>query len=308
VAHSIALKLGTRGSALARWQADWVAAALSRVGVAVEIVRITTQGDARSGPIGGLGIQGVFTKEIQRALLECRIDLAVHSLKDLPTDPVDGLVLAAVPPRARPGDALVCRAAGDLDALQPGARVGTGSVRRRAQLLHARPDLQPVDIRGNVDTRLDHLDQGRYDALVLAEAGLARLGRADRITQVLPKEWMLPAVGQGALGLETRADDQVVRQVIRVLDDPVSHQAVAAERALLAALHGGCLAPVGAWARLVGESLVLDAAVLDPLGTRRLAVKVAGPPAEASALGRQAADALLQQGAGALIAAGRSER
>lgn len=306
VGTSIVIRVGTRGSQLARWQADWVAAALRQRGAEVEIVLIATQGDARSGPIGSLGAQGVFTKEIQRALLEQRVDLAVHSLKDLPTEPVDGLTLAAVPERERPGDALVCTVADDLAGLPSGARVGTGSMRRRAQLLHVRADLEVADIRGNVDTRLEQLDAGRYDALVLAEAGLTRLGRADRITQVLPKQWMLPAVGQGALGLETRVDDVATREFLQQLDDPATHAAVVAERALLAALRGGCLAPVGAWGRVEEGQLVLDAAVLDPRGTRKVSATVSGGPEQAGELGQRAAELLREQGADELIALARS--
>ncbi|MBM4088405.1 MAG: hydroxymethylbilane synthase [Planctomycetes bacterium] len=299
------LRLGTRASALARWQADWVAGLLIRQGVAVETVPITTKGDVRDGPIGAIGSQGVFTKEIQAALLDDRIDLAVHSLKDLPTVPVPGLVLAAVPPRATADDVLVSHGAGDFDALPARARVGTGSTRRRAQLLYRRRDLQVLDIRGNVDTRLRLLDEGRYDALVLAAAGLQRLGLASRIGQLLPTTWMVPAVGQGALGVEVRADDMRSRAFVQRLDDEDSHRAVLAERALLANLQGGCLAPVGAFGRVTHGLLHLDACVLDPQGTRRLAAHVTGPSQDAEQLGRRAADELLRQGAADLITAAR---
>ncbi len=300
------LRLGTRGSALARWQADWVTARLREMDVPVELVLITTQGDAQTGPIGSLGGQGVFTKEIQRALLDERIDLAVHSLKDLPTDPIDALVLAVVPPRESPGDMLVSRDGIAFDALPDGARVGTGSLRRQAQLLNKRDDLNVCDIRGNVDTRLRRLDDGQYDAIVLAEAGLKRLGLADRATHVLPRSWMLPAVGQGALGLETRADDSVTRARIEHLNDVDTHQSVIAERALLAALRGGCLAPIGAWGRVENQVLHLDATVLDPRGTTRLTVQVSGMPSNALQLGEEAARQLLDQGAHALINAARN--
>jgi hydroxymethylbilane synthase len=305
MSHATCVRLGTRASALARWQADWVAGQLQQHGIRVEMVLIATQGDVRDGPIGTIGSQGVFTKEIQRALLDGRIDLAVHSLKDLPTDPVDGLAVAAVPPREQPGDALVSNQVTEFESLGRGARVGTGSMRRRAQLLHVRPDLHVLDIRGNVDTRLRHLDEGRYDAIVLAEAGLTRLGLAHRIAQVFPKEWMLPAIGQGALGLETRADDQRTRELVATLDDADTHAAVLAERALLATLRGGCLAPVGAWGRVVHGALQLDAAVLDPQGTQRIAARVVGTPRTAEAVGQQAARQLLDQGAAALIAQAR---
>jgi hydroxymethylbilane synthase len=304
--HTTRLKIGTRGSALARWQAQWVSGQLQERGIDVQLVPIATQGDVRQGPIGAIGTQGVFTKEIQRALLDGHIDLAVHSLKDLPTEPIEGLALAAVPLRASPGDVLVSNQVAQFDALSRGARVGSGSTRRRAQLLHVRPDLQVLDIRGNVDTRLRHLDEGRYDAIVLAEAGLTRLGLVHRIRQVLPTQWMLPAVGQGALGLETRVDDARTRELVAFLDDADTHAAVVAERALMAALRGGCLAPLGAWARMVAGALVLDAAVLDPQGVRRVAAHAVGARQNAQEVGQQAAAQLLDQGAAALIAAGRT--
>lgn len=300
------LRIGTRASQLALWQSHWVADQLRARGVEVEVIHITTQGDVATGPLGEIGGQGLFTKEIQRALLDGRVDLAVHSLKDLPTESVEGLTLGAVPPRAGAGDALICPTAASLDHLPQGAKVGTGSNRRRAQLLHYRPDLQMAEIRGNLDTRLRKLDEGQYDALVLAEAGLRRLGWDERIAQILPKSVMLPAVGQGALGLEIRADDEAARQAVAPLDDPATHAAVTAERALLAALRGGCLAPVGAWGR--GDEtgrLRLDAVVLNPQGERRLAASADGAAADASRLGRQVAEALLRQGAAELIALSR---
>lgn len=300
------IRLGTRSSALARWQADWVTARLSEAGIEVELVLISTQGDVRRGPIGSIGGQGVFTKEIQLALLDERIDLAVHSLKDLPTEPVNGLSLAAVPARASCSDAFVSVSIRSFSTLPLGARVGTGSMRRRAQLLFRRPDLQVLDIRGNVETRLRRLDEGQYDAIILAEAGLQRLGLQHKITEVLSREIMLPAVGQGALGLEIRADDSSTAKRIGLLNDLKTYHAVTAERALLAGLSGGCLAPIGAWARIDGEELTLDAVVLNPNGTTRLTTAVQGAPANAAALGQNAADSLLQQGAANLIEEGRS--
>ena len=299
------IRIGTRASALARWQADWVAGQLAAQDVVVELVLISTQGDVKSGPIGAIGTQGVFTKELQRALLDDEIDLAVHSLKDLPTDEVPGLSLAAVPPRERCGDVLV-GSVDRLDELPEGATVGTGSARRRAQLLHARGDLNVIDIRGNVDTRLKKLDEGDYNAIVLAEAGLTRLGFDDRIRCVLPKEIMLPAIGQGALGLETRADDKATRDIVMKLDHPATHAAVLAERTLLATLHGGCLAPIGAWGRMEGDELRLDAVVLDHEGTRRLLAGDAASAEEAAQLGRRVAENLLAQGAAELIADSRA--
>ncbi len=300
------LRLGTRGSPLARWQADWVASRLRDSGATVEMVHITTQGDQQSrGPIAALGGEGVFTKEIQLALLDRKIDLAVHSLKDLPTEPVDGLCLAGVPPRGPTQDVLVSRTGAGFDQLPPAAVVGTGSVRRRAQLWHRRPDLKMEDIRGNVDTRLRKLDEGQYDAIILAQAGLHRLGLTERITEVLAHSLLLPAVGQGALGLETRADDAATRNALAPLNDPDTYAAVTAERTLLAALRGGCLAPVGALATTQGGRLEIDAVVLSPDGRRRLEVSQRGLVSAADELGRAAADRLLEQGAAALIQASR---
>lgn len=299
------LRLGTRGSPLARWQADWVAGELQRRGVSVEFVLIATQGDVKSGPIGEIGGQGLFTKEIQRALLENKIDLAVHSLKDLPTLPIEGLAVAAVPVRESTADVLISSLARSLDALPQGARVGTGSLRRRSQLLHVRPDLRMLEIRGNVDTRLRKLDEGEYDAIVLAQAGLHRLGLDQRIASIIPREIMLPAVGQGALGIEARSGDSTTRDLVAPLDHEPTHQAVIAERSLLATLRGGCLAPVGGWGRVEGEVLFLDGVVLSSDGRQRLTASASGHPKEAAALGEQVAQTLIGQGAAELIAAVR---
>jgi hydroxymethylbilane synthase len=299
------LRLGTRSSPLARWQADWVAARLRDEGVNVEMVLITTHGDQSQSFSSTFVGQGVFTKEIQVALRTGQIDLAVHSLKDLPTEPIEGLHLAAVPARGPTQDVLVSRSGASFEQLPPGAAVGTGSVRRRAQLWHVRPDLAMQDIRGNVDTRLRKLDEGQYDAIVLAEAGLRRLGLEERITEVLPDSLLLPAVGQGALGLETRTDDSVTRQAVAPLNDSSTLAAVTAERALLAALRGGCLAPVGALAVARGERLEISAVVLSADGRQRLSVTQEGPIDAPSELGRVAAEKLLQQGAAELIQAAR---
>lgn len=300
------LRLGTRSSPLARWQAEHIAARLTALGIDVEMIHITTQGDVKAGPLGQIGGQGLFTKEIQRALLDDRIDLAVHSLKDLPTEHVEGLTLAAVPERESPGDVLVCNQVKTLDELPQGARVGTGSTRRKAQLLHARPDLQILDIRGNVDTRLRKLDEGEYDAIVLAEAGLTRLGLTDRIAQVLPRSLMLPAVGQGALGIEARSTDTSTLVLLAPLNDSATRHAVLAERAMLRALRGGCLAPVGAWGRLEEGQLLLDGVVLNADGTQRLHAAGTAHPDAAETLGEQIAQELLAQGAAALIAGSRT--
>src|SRR3954447_2169680 len=273
------LRLGTRASALARWQAEWVAARLQERGVAVELVPITTQGDVKAGPLAQIGGQGLFTKEIQRALLDGKIDLAVHSCKDLPTAEVAGLAIAAVPARESTADVLLSLKADSIESLPSQARVGTGSLRRKAQLLHLRADLLIEDIRGNVETRLRKLDDAEYDAIVLAEAGLKRLNLDHRITQVIPRSVMLPAVGQGALAIETRVADARTRTLVAPLDHYPTHQAVLAERRLLLALRAGCLAPVGALARVDESKLALDAVVLSPDGKRRLTASGSGSPA-----------------------------
>lgn len=299
------LRLGTRGSPLARWQAEWVAARLAEHGIAVSLVPISTQGDVKTGALSEIGGQGLFTKEIQRALLAREIDLAVHSLKDLPTDPVAGLTLGAVPERESAGDVLVSHGIASVDALPRHARIGTGSTRRRAQLLHVRPDLQMLDIRGNVDTRLRKLDDGDFDAIVLAEAGLKRLGLGDRIVHVIPQTMMLPAVGQGALGIEIRDDDDVTRQAVAPLNHAATREAIVAERALLATLRGGCMAPVGAWGRIEADTLKLDGVVLSHDGARRLFATAQSEPDNSAALGIAVAEQLLAQGAAELIADAR---
>jgi len=271
-------------------------------------VEISTQGDLQQvGPIGALGSQGVFTKEIQRALLDERIDLAVHSLKDLPTEPVPGLRLAASPLRGPVSDVLVSPQALKWQDLPQGARVGTGSPRRRAQLWHVRPDLRLEDVRGNVDTRLRKLAEGQYDALVLARAGLFRLGLAESMIREFESEILLSAVGQGALGIEIRAADTHTAQIVERLNDPATLASVTAERALLATLRGGCLAPVAAWGRLeTAETLRLTAVVLSADGRTRLHADHSGLRHEAAELGTRAAEDLLAQGAAQLIQSARS--
>ena len=301
------LRIGTRASQLALWQANWVADRLKQFGVHVELVDITTSGDEQQvGPIASLGTQGVFTKEIQSAVLDGRVDLAVHSLKDLPTETVDGLVLAAVPEREAIADAFVSGDGSGLDSLAEGARVGTGSLRRQAQLLHLRPDIQVSGIRGNVDTRLKKLDTGEYDAIVLATAGLIRLGLADRISELLEPPKMLPAVGQGALGLECAVDNKPVLEVVGRLNHSESRSAVDAERAMLAMLHGGCSAPVGAWGRIEGNRLLLDGLVASLDGKNILRASIVGETFDSQSLGKQLADELLSQGAAEIIAAART--
>ncbi len=297
------LLLGTRASALAQWQAHWVAARLGEQGLAVELVNISTHGDRnQQSRIESIGAQNVFTKEIQQALLDKRIDLAVHSLKDLSTEKVEGISLAAVPQRGPVGDVLVWSAADGIDALAQGATVGTGSLRRRTQLHHQRPDLRIADIRGNVETRIKKLEDGLFDAIILAEAGLRRLGFEQWIGQILPKQIMLPAVGQGALGIESRDDDRTALSAVATLDHAETHAAVDAERAMLAALHGGCLAPIAGWARMENNQLTLSGRVLGHDGRERLdATLSTSDPQEAVALGLRVAKELSAQGADTLI-------
>jgi hydroxymethylbilane synthase len=312
-----AIRIGTRGSHLARWQAEWVADRLRALhpGLTVELVEIRTQGDRdRNTPLAAMATAGtgLFTKEIQRAVGDGSVDVAVHSLKDLPTQGPAGLVLAAVPPREDVADALIAPAHRTLDALPAGARVGTSSPRRRAQLLDRRPDLEVVTLRGNVETRLNHALEGRLDAVVLAWAGLKRLGLDRHVTDRLEPPAFLPAVGQGALGIECRAEDADVRALLRALDDPATHRAVRAERAALAELEGGCIIPMAAWARDVegtsevpGPALAIDAVVLDPDGRERVSVSLRGPRDDPDGLGRRAAQVLRDRGAEPLLARAR---
>jgi hydroxymethylbilane synthase len=301
------LRLGTRGSPLARWQADWTAGELRRLGYEVELVPITTSGDREQvTPIGGLGVQGVFTKELQRALLDDAIDFAVHSLKDLPTEPTPGLCLTAVPARGPLGDCLVSAKYRSWEELPQGAVIGTGSQRRRSQLLHVRPDLKMEDVRGNVDTRLRKLHEGQYAAIILAEAGLVRLKLSEHIAQILPRHVMISAVGQGALGMETRENDAATRDALAKLDDAATHRAVLAERSVLHSLRGGCLAPIGAWGRIEGDGkLHLSAVVLRSDGSERLFAHQSAEPNAAVELGRRTAEELLAHGAARLIATSR---
>jgi hydroxymethylbilane synthase len=300
------LRIGTRGSPLALWQAHHVSALLRAAapGLAVELVEIETAGDqVRDVPLVQLGGQGAFTKEIQKALQAGAVDVAVHSLKDLPTFAVEGLTLAAVPPRGPTGDALVSRRHASFAALPPGAVVATSSLRRRAQALHRRPDLRLVDIRGNVETRLRKLETQGLDALILAEAGLRRLGLGAVITEVLDPAWMLHAVGQGALGLECRAADAGTRALLAKTDHAPTRHMVLAERALLRGLGGGCQVPVGAQTALAGERLTLRGVVIRPDGGVRVEGQVSGPAADAEMVGQRLAEDLLRQGARELLQA-----
>jgi hydroxymethylbilane synthase len=303
------VRLGTRASALALAQAGTVAAALTATGRKVDLVEITTHGDISREPLAAIGGTGVFVSALRDALLADRIDLAVHSFKDLPTAPADGLTVAATPPREDPRDVVVARDRLTLAELPPGARVGTGAPRRVAQIRALGLGLDLVPVRGNVDTRLQQVVDGTLDAVVLARAGLARLGRLDEITEVLDPLQMLPAPGQGALAVECRVDDDMV-DAVRELDDSTTRSAVTAERSLLAALEAGCTAPVGAYAEAAegedGLELYLRAVVVSLDGTESIRKSATGPLTAAERIGRELAADLLDDGAGALV--GTSDR
>lgn len=299
------LRIGGRGSPLSRAQLDIVATAL-RPRADVEIVLLTTTGDRLSRDQAAMTGKDLFTREIDEALLEGRIDLAVHSLKDLPSRLPAGLAIVAVPRREDPSDVLVSRDGATLRALPAGSRVGSSSPRRRAQLLAARPDLLVIDARGNVDTRLRRLSEGRWDAIVLARAGLARLGRLAEVTEVLPASLMLPAIGQGALAVVARDEAQEVRDLVASLDHAPSHREAAAERALLELLEAGCRAPVAGLARHVGSRLRLSGAAFAFDGSTAVRAEAEGEEGEPAALGREVARRLLDLGASALLALGRA--
>ena len=293
------LRIGTRASALATTQSRTIADAIAaKTGHAVELVEITTEGDVNHAPLASFGGVGVFVSALREALLDGRIDVAVHSLKDLPTYAQEGVVLAAVPQREDPRDVVVARDGLTLGELPAGSRVGTGSPRRVAQLHALGLGLDVVGIRGNVDTRLRKVDEGEYDAVILARAGLARLGRLDEVTEVLDPLQMLPAPGQGALAVECRPE---LAETLSVLDDPYTRAQVTAERAVLATLEAGCSAPVGALAEIAegddGEELWIRAVVLSDDGGLTVRKSLSGKPADAEAIGRQLATEMLEDGA-----------
>jgi hydroxymethylbilane synthase len=299
------LRLGTRGSPLALWQARHVAALLGPLAAprAVELVLIETTGDrVRDRPLSQIGGDGLFTKEIQNALLDGRADVAVHSLKDLPTEPVAELTLAAVPARGPVGDAFVSSRHRGFADLPQGATVATSSLRRQSQLLNRRPDLKvDAQFRGNVETRLRKMEEKGLDAIILAEAGLVRLGLERYVTEILDRAWMLPAVGQGALGLECRADDVETQALLAALNDAETRAAVVAERAFLRALGGGCVVPIGSLGVVTDGVLTLRGCVLSPDGARRIDGEERGDAGAAEDVGRALADRLLKQGAKELL-------
>jgi hydroxymethylbilane synthase len=303
------LRIGTRGSALALWQANFVRERLEKsFGLAAELVLVKTAGDKfTQASVTRMGLKGVFIKELEDELLDGRVDLAVHSMKDVPTVIPEGLAFPAITKREDPRDCLVSREGRKLAALAPGARVGTSSLRRQSQLRHVRADLDVRDLRGNVDTRLRKLEEGQYDAIVVAKAGMDRLGASDKITEVFSSDVMLPAVGQGALGIEARAADNTLLDVLAGLDDAETRTAVTAERALLAELEGGCQVPLGAWGRIERGELILEACLLSVDGTDYLRHRANGSPADAEAVGRKLGKILLEAGGDRILrVAGRT--
>ena len=289
--------IGSRGSQLALWQARHIAGCLEKLGVETRLEIIKTTGDKITDvPLAQVGGKGLFTKEIEDALLAGTIDLAVHSLKDMPTGLPAGLTLAAIPEREDPRDALIGRPLAELGA---GSRIGTSSLRRAAQLHALGRGLVTENLRGNVDTRLRKLDEGHYDAIVLAAAGLRRLGWAERIRELIDVEVMCPAAGQGALAIETREDGGAGHEIARKLDDGATHAAVTAERSLLATLEGGCQVPIGAHAKFDGGVLHLMAVVASPDGARLMRDQASGR--DAVALGRELGERMLAAGAGDIL-------
>jgi hydroxymethylbilane synthase len=298
------LRIGTRGSALALAQATLVQKLIQdqHPHITVELEIIKTTGDKiQDVPLAKIGGKGLFTKEIELAILAGEVDLGVHSMKDVPTEVPPGLVIGITTVREDPRDAFISRKYQTLGEIPPGGRIGTGSLRRRAQLMHLRPDLEVVPIRGNVDTRLRKLVEENLDGLILAAAGLRRLGRAGEITAIMPETEMLPAIGQGALGLEYREEDAETRELLEFLDHPETKIAVAAERAFLARLEGGCQVPIAAQGSLKNGALVLEGLIGDLTGARLYREHVLGRPEDAASLGRQLAEMLLQQGGAQIL-------
>jgi hydroxymethylbilane synthase len=297
------LRIGTRGSLLAKWQAEFVRKQLFRAtGVEAEIVIIKTAGDKlHQAPLTQIGGKGIFIKELEEALLDESVDLAVHSVKDIPTDTPSRLCFPAVCRRDDVRDCLVSSNGATLANLRQGARVGTSSFRRQAQLRHIRPDLDTREMRGNIDTRLRKVESGEYDAILLAKAGLDRLGWSQRITEILSPDLCMPAVGQGAIAVETRLKDTEAADLLAKLDDAETRTAIIAERAMLGALHGGCQVPIGAWARIERGELILEACVCSVDGVQYVKQRAAAPPEQAVQLGEHMARLLMEAGAQSIL-------
>lgn len=300
------LTIGTRQSLLALWQSNHIATLLREKYPECEVVlkKIVTKGDRiLDVPLAQIGGKGLFTKEIETELADGTIDLAVHSLKDMPTVLPEGLCLTAITERANVGDAFVSNKYASFEELPLGAVIGTSSLRRKAQLLAARPDLQIMDLRGNVDTRLRKLDEGLYDAIILAAAGLERLGHGDRITALIPPDVCLPAVGQGALAIEARTADDEVRSMLEFLNDLPTKQSTDAERAFLGLLEGGCQVPIGVHADVAGEQIKIDAIIAALDGRTVLRDTITGKVEDAVALGQQLGKKMLAAGGQEILAA-----
>jgi hydroxymethylbilane synthase len=297
------LRIGSRGSILARWQAEFVRKQLFQLtGVEAEIIIIKTTGDKmQQSPLTQIGGKGIFIKELEEALLDETVDLAVHSVKDIPTETPGRLHFPAVCRRDDVRDCLVSHTGTTLANLKQGARVGTSSLRRQAQLRHYRPDLDLRDLRGNVDTRLRKVESGEYDAIVLSKAGLDRLGWSQKITEPLSTEISLPAVGQGAIAIESRVSDRDADEILSKLNDTETRTAIIAERALLSALQGGCQVPLGAWARMERSELVMEAVVCSVDGTQYVREKATAPPDQAAQLGEHVARVLAEGGARTIL-------
>ena len=298
------IKIGTRGSKLALWQANWVKDRLeeSNPGLSAELVVIKTSGDKiLDVPLANIGGKGLFVKEIEEALMDGRIDLAVHSMKDMPADLPDGLIIGAVPERESPFDALISQDGICFSDLPKGADIGTSSLRRAAQIQYLRPDITIVPLRGNIDTRLAKLEHGEMAAIILAAAGLTRLGLAEKITEQLDETTMLPAVAQGALCIETRENDPVVDKLVGTINHGETHTAVIAERAFLKRLEGGCQVPIAALAKINGDSLSMTGLVADVDGSAVFRDQIGGSTGDAAILGTDLAERLLGQGADEIL-------
>ena len=294
------LRIGTRGSLLAKWQAESIRRQLfAATGVEAEIVIIKTEGDKmQQAAVTQIGGKGIFIKELEEALMEETIDLAVHSVKDIPTDIPSRLMFPAV---CRRDDVRDCLVGSTLASLRQGARVGTSSLRRQAQLRHIRPDLDCRDLRGNVDTRLRKVESGEYEAVMVSKAGLDRLGLGQRISEILSPEVSMPAVGQGAIAVECRLKDTEAGDLLAPLDDAETRTAIIAERALLGALHGGCQVPLGAWGRIERGELVLEACVCSVDGVQYVKQRASAPPDQAAQLGEHLARLLIEAGAQSIL-------
>jgi hydroxymethylbilane synthase len=298
------LRIGTRASKLALAQAQWVRERISGKypGLKVELVEVRTQGDrVRDKPLSTIGGKGLFVKEIEEALQKKEIDIAVHSLKDVPAELPGDFSIGAIPEREDPCDVLICKDTTPLEELPKGSRIGTSSLRRAAQLLHYRPDLEIVSLRGNVDTRIRKLHSLDIHAIIVAAAGLKRMGLAGHISHVFPADFMVPAIGQGALGLELRREDQRTANMVMFLDHYPTRVAVEAERAFLKELKGGCQLPVACFGKLTGSTLSLDGLVADVRGEKVVRDRVSGPPQEATALGTALARRVLEAGARGIL-------